>query len=144
MPIRSFRGKLDDGSITKIRLSTPKGMVGYRIKKFDIIGSEPGAADYEAVVKVYKTPQTVATATIDFDDPLLLACATYQGNNAAFNYPTTKWVIFDNEVFNQDVYLTSQDLQNNTMNFYLELELLKLDKNSQAVATLKDIRSNTL
>ena len=35
MKVKSFKGKLADGEEKKIRLSTNKGLTGYKIKKFD-------------------------------------------------------------------------------------------------------------
>jgi hypothetical protein len=105
------------------------------------MGNKPGAEDYEAVMKVYKVSQATNDAEINFSDNTLMAAATYQGNTAAFNYPTTQFVIFDNEIFNQDIYITLKDLQSNDVNYHLELEQIKLDLNENTVATLKDIRN---
>jgi len=141
MTIKTYRGLLADGAQDKIRLRTNDGSMGYRIVKFEVMGAAPGAANYEAVLKVYKTSQSAITATIDFGDNTLLAAATYQGNSAAFNYPTTQFVIFDNEIFNQDIYVTCDDLQSNAVNYHLELEQIKLSGNESTMATLKSLRS---
>jgi len=53
-------------------------------------------------------------------------------------------VIFDNEVFNQDIYITYTDNgggSNEDINYYIELEQIKLDLSENTVATLKDIRN---
>jgi len=139
--IKTFRGLMVDATQDTIVLHTNDGSTGYRIVKFKVMGGSPGAANYEAVLKVYKVSQSTINATIDFSDNTLLAAATYQGNSAAFNYPTTQFVIFDNEIFNQDIYVTCDDLQSNTLNYYLELEQVKLDLSESTVATLKDIRN---
>jgi hypothetical protein len=144
--IKTFRGLMADDTQDTIVLHTNDGSTGYKIVKFEIMGGAPGAANYEAVMKVYKIPQVGGglpgvTATVDFSDNTLLAAATYQANAAAFNYPTTQFVIFDNEIFNQDIYVTCDDLQSNTLNYYLELEQVKLDLGESTVATLKDIRN---
>jgi len=141
--IKSFRGLMPDDTQDTIVLHTNDGSMGYRIVKFEVIGGAPGAANYEAVLKVYKVTQAANTADIDFSDNTLLAAATYQGNSAAFNYPTTQFVIFDNEIFNQDIYVTCVDLQSNTLNYHLELEQVKLDLSESTVATLKDIRNES-
>ena len=41
--------------------------------------------------------------------------------------------------FNQDIYITCKSSGN--MNYYMELEQIKLDLNENTVATLKDIRN---
>jgi len=129
-----------DGGLDTIVLHTNDGSTGYRIVKFQIITPQPGAINTELVVKIYKTPQTAATATVDFGDQRLLAVATFQ--QAADSWNTYDTIIFDRDIFNQDIYLTCQDTQNaNGANYYLELESLNLDLNENTVATLKDIRN---
>lgn len=139
----SFRGVLADGGIEEIKLQTNNGLTGYRIVKLEIMGTQPGAANYEAVVQVFKTKEaaTPASAIVDFSNNRLLGAATYQGNSAAFNYPTTQFTIFDLEVFNQNIFITNQCLQNGVINYHIELEQMPLDLNTQTVATLKDIRN---
>ena len=151
MPIKTFRGLMKTATQDRIHLHTNDGSIGYRIVKFELMASAPGAADYEAIVKVYTdkqefpfpTPGGVSDASIiDFSDNTLLAAGTYQGNAAAFNYPTTQFVTFDNKIFNQDIFVTFVDLQGNNMNYYIELEQVKLDLNENTVATLTDIRNS--
>ena len=52
-------------------------------------------------------------------------------------------IIFDNQVFNQDIFITYNDLQGSDakVNYYIELEQVKLDLGENTVATLKDIRN---
>jgi len=50
--------------------------------------------------------------------------------------------VFDNEIFNQDIYITHQDLQNQPINYYIELEQMDLALDEAIVATLKNIRNN--
>jgi hypothetical protein len=139
--IKTFRGLLLDTQVDKIRLSTKKGKVGYRIVKFEIIAEKPGQDNIEATVTVSKvdfTPQNI----IHLIDHNVLAVGFYAGNAAAFNYPTSQAVIFDQEEFNQDIYVGNNDLQGNAMNYYIELEVLSLNDNQAAVSTLRDIRLN--
>ena len=51
--------------------------------------------------------------------------------------------IFDNMTFNQDIYVTYKDDETagKFINYYIELEQVKLDLNENTVATLKDIRN---
>ena len=45
-------------------------------------------------------------------------------------------------IFNQDIYVTHKDVAvGQTVNYYIELEQIKLDLNENTVATLKDIRN---
>jgi hypothetical protein len=137
--IKTYKGLLQDGGVDRIRLRTLKGHKGYRISKFQIIGGAPGASNYEAVVSISKIDFT-PIATIDFTDGDYLAAAFYAGNAAAFNYPTSQVIVFDREMFNQDIYIGLQDLQNNTMNYYLELEQMDLNENETTMATLQSLR----
>jgi len=138
--IKTFRGLIVDGQQDTIVLHTNDGSTGYRIVKFECIPNQPGVQSTEAVLKVYKVSQTTVTATVDFSDNTLLGVAFFR-SNASAAFATDVVVLFDNEVFNQDIYVTSQDLENNDMNYYLELEQIKLDINESTVATLKDIRN---
>lgn len=143
MPIKSFRGKLADGAIDSISLHTNTGSTGYKIVKFQLFSPDPGATTQESVVKIYKIPQTTATATVDFSDNSMLASAYYKDNSSDSN-PTSFVVVFDNEIFNQDIYVTCSDPAtgtNESMNYYIELEMVKLALDENTVATLKDIRN---
>ena len=142
--IVSFRGLLADGGQESIPLQTIRGETGYKIVKFELMGNTPGAAlsDMEAVTKIYKTQQSTVTAEIDFSDNRLLAAGIYTQNSSSFNYPSSLQVVFDNEIFNQDIYITHQDLQNQPINYYIELEQMDLALDEAIVATLKDIRNN--
>ena len=132
---------LADGAQERISLQTKTGETGYRIVKFRIMPEEPGILNTEAVVKIYKTQQTTTTLKIDFSDNRLLAAGFFR-SNASAAYATDEVVIFDNEKFNQDIYVTMQDAENNPMNYYIELEQMDLALDEATVATLKDIRNN--
>tara|TARA_R100001086_G_scaffold86118_2_gene42061 strand:- start:251 stop:700 length:450 start_codon:yes stop_codon:yes gene_type:complete len=143
MPIKSFRGKLADGGIDKVVLHTNTGSTGYKITKFQLFAPDPGNSTQESVVKIYKIPQTTTTATVDFSDNTMLASAYYKDNSSDAN-PTSFVVVFDNEIFNQDIYITCNDPgagTNESMNYYIELETVKLSLDENTVATLKDIRN---
>jgi len=140
--IKSFRGLLADGGQDTIRLSTNNGLTGYKIKKFDIINNVPGTLDHESVVKIYTREQTTIDGTVNFEDGGLLGVAFRSGDATSNNYPEDITVIFDNTVFNQDVFITHKEVSGNAalMNYYLELEQVKLDLGEATVATLKDMR----
>tara|TARA_Y100000592_G_C5390150_1_gene277824 strand:+ start:428 stop:871 length:444 start_codon:yes stop_codon:yes gene_type:complete len=143
MPIKSFRGMMASETQDKIHLSTKDGSTGYKITKFEIM-PEKSMLDYEITAKIYKIEQSVplvAANEVDMSDQTLLAAA-FTGL-AAGEYAGAKTVIFDNDVFNQDIYIQCQDNggSNQNVNYYIELEQIKLDLNENTVATLKDIRN---
>ena len=146
MTIKSFRGKLADNNIERVFLHTNTGSTGYRIKKFQVMPGNPTADNMEATIKIYKIPQTAASNTIDFEDQTMLAAAyieNHDGTSAGFSNFTNA-VIFDNEIFNQDIYITLKagtGAGTDGVNYYFELEQIKLDLNENTVATLKDIRN---
>ena len=137
--IKTFRGLLADNGVDRIRLQTITGKVGYRIVKFQVIGGAPGAVNYEAIVTINKKTFTPGT-TIDFADSDLLGAVFYAGNSA-HSYPTSQVIIFDTEIFNQDIFIGLNDLQNNTMNYYMELEVVPLTDQAAEYTTIKDIRT---
>jgi len=142
--ILSYRNLIADGGQDTILLSTKKGEVGYRIVKFQLMAKDPGETEYEHVVKIYKTTQSTSDAEIDFSDNRLLGAAYLEGNRGE-HYSDQQTVIFDQEMFNQDVYITHQDIKaapGVSCNYYLELEVIKLDESQAMVTTLKDIRNN--
>jgi len=146
--IKTFRGLLGDGVQDKILLRTNDGSTGYRIVKFEIIPEKPGetAVYYESVVKIWKIDQTTqgrsVDAVIDFSDNTLMAAALFGADTATHAFYGPSVIIFDQEVFNQDIYITNKDIQADAgMNYYIELEQIKLDLSESTVATLKDIRN---
>jgi hypothetical protein len=140
--IKTFRGLVAHGVQDTILLHTNDGSTGYRIVKFEVIAKEPGVHDEEVVMKIYKVSQSSIDAVIDFSDNTLLAACFWQTGTAPTKTGATA-VIFDQETFNQDIYITSSDVGANavSLNYYIELEQIKLDINSNTVATLKDMRN---
>ena len=140
MPIKSFRGKMIDGAIDQISLHTNDGSTGYRIKKVQCVPENPGTTNTEHVFKIYKIPQTAVTGSIDFSDNTLLASVYLSSRDD--RYGGDNIIVFDNEIFNQDIYLTHDDTNNaGAVNYYTELEQVKLSLDENTVATLKDIRN---
>jgi len=141
MTIKTFRGLLADETQDTIVLHTIDGSIGYRVVKFQIINKTPGVAAVKGIVKIYKISQTTPDAVIDFSDNTMLAAAYYEDNDSV-TYVHGKTIIFDTEIFNQDIYVTYSDKQGSEpMNYYIELEQVKLDLSENTVATLKDIRN---
>ena len=144
MPIKTFRGLMDDGAIDVITLHTNNGSTGYRIKKLQVIPYSPSDKAPEAILKIYSVTQSLpTTAKIDLSDQTLLAAAFYNQDASAANI-ASEVIIVDNMTFNQDIYITYIDDNTGSaakMNYYIELEQVKLDLNENTVATLKDIRN---
>jgi len=138
----TFRGLLSTASQDRIRLHTITGTIGYRITKFQLMGEKPGTDPMEHVVKIYKVEPPAVDAVIDFSDTTLLAAA-YMQDNIGEHYVSSIDVVFDKTIFNQDIYVTCFDVksENYPMNYYLELEQIKLDSGETAVATLKNIKN---
>ena len=140
MVVKTYRGNLADGAEDRIRLSTIKGKVGYRITKFEIIGSNPGSTEnFQTVVQIWKTTQSSPSNAIDYTDSDLLAAGLYNfgTNGNGMNIV----IIFDQEIFNQDIFI-SQSTANGSLaiNYYFELEAIPLDDAGAEYTTLKDMR----
>jgi hypothetical protein len=145
MPIKSFRGLMntDAGgdSTAQVSLHTNNGAIGYRIKKLQIIPKDPTDTTNEAVFQIFTIP-TASTDEIDFSDRSEERRVVWSNHSSGSLYPEDTTVIFDHMVFNQDVYLTCKtDAGSKSINYYFELEQIKLDLNENTVATLKDIRN---
>ena len=142
MPVKSFRGLIADNGNDIISLHTNNGSTGYRIKKFQVMNS--GNDDVEATIKIYSVKQDESnlTGNIDFNDQTLLGAAYFTSHSTAQLYPEDSVIIFDNVTFNQDIYVTLKCFNVTAdMNYYIELEQVKLDLNENTVATLNDIRN---
>ena len=141
--IKTFRGLIVSDAQDTILLHTNDGSVGYRIVHFSVMSTAPGAIEAANAVKIYKVSQTTITDTIDFSDQTLLAAADFRQHTNE-NYGITGNVImFEREIFNQDIYITNKEQSQNVgaLNYYIELEQIKLDINANTVATLKDMRN---
>ena len=148
MPIKSFRGLIADGAQDTIVLHTNDGSTGYRIVKLKIITNTPGASADEQTISIWKVKQASVSATandVDFSNNELLAVAYWAGASSSGS-PFAQTIIFDNEIFNQDIYVTLNNVAAGTItpcNYYIELEQVKLNLGENTVATLKDIRNVT-
>ena len=138
--IKTFRGLLEDGGQDHIRLQTIKGKVGYKINKFQIMPNEPGTDTLEAVVKIYSQEQSTIDGKVNFTDSDLLGAAYYQDSNAIDADSST--IIFDTEIFNQDIFVTYKEISTTAepCNYYIELEVIRLTDSDAEFTTLKDIR----
>jgi len=150
MPIKTFKGLIADGVVDIISLHTNNGSMGYRITKFNLITNNPGGANAEHVVKLFTVPQPLWGDTpaddnkIDFSNQELLGVGL--ATNAATGYTSfyNERIIFDNMIFNQDIYVCHHENHSSeAVNYYIELEQVKLDLNENTVATLTDIRNSS-
>ena len=142
--IKSYRGLIADGGQDRIPLHTNDGTMGYRIVKLQIMGEKPGdssSGSYEHIIKVYSVEQDSIDRVVNFNDPTLLAA----GLNFAQTSPQfdgNKVIIFDNTIFNQDIYITHIDGDSSTPgNYHLELEQVKLTEEQALVAIVKNLRN---
>jgi len=146
--IKTFRGMILDGNQDTIVLHTNDGSTGYRIVKFQIFPQRPGTADVESTVMIWKVAQTTVsttTANVDFSDQTLLAAAYMAEGSSADQGPLMDLVIFEREIFNQDIFITNTSTRSSgvddSINYYLELEQVKLDLSENTVVTLKNLRN---
>ena len=112
MPIKTFRGLIANAAQDTIVLHTNDGSTGYRIVKFQIMPHVPGDSnDQELICMIWKIEQSTTalgdttTTRPDFNNNTLLACAfTVNDTDNQLNY--NEVTFFDNEIFNQDIYIT--------------------------------------
>jgi len=140
--IKTFRGLIVDGGQDTIPLHTSDGSTGYRIVKFEIMSNDPLANDTESVMKIFTIAGTAISGTIDFNDTTLVAAA-FRSSPSVITENGYSAIIFDQVVFNQDIFITHVDIHGSeACNYYIELEQIRLSDNENTVATLKDIRAN--
>tara|TARA_Y100001963_G_scaffold49941_1_gene69965 strand:+ start:168 stop:602 length:435 start_codon:yes stop_codon:yes gene_type:complete len=141
MNIKTFRGTLADNQVQLIRLSTNNGKQGYKVHKIDLMAYTPHVNDQESVVQIFTVPVDTASATVEFENPTLLAAATITNETDSRYYQPSVEVIFDTMKFNQDIYITHVDTHSGgKCNYMLQLELVNLSTDEATVATLKDMR----
>ena len=142
--IISFRGKLDIGLQDKLNLKTLNGKTGYKITKFQLMSTTPGINKYEYISQIFKTDQTGSIGTtVDFTDNNLLAVAYLKGTSGANDGAFAEDIIFDNEKFNQNIFINITDASGGTVacNYYIELETMTLDDIESSMLTLKSLRT---
>jgi len=121
--VHSFRGSLADTGQDEINLERQNVNLAYRVVKFQLMALAPGTVTGEITSKIYKESQTLVTGTVDFSDPDLLGAATIKFQTSVANPETPTAVIFDNELFSRNIYVTTFDTDaSNGINYYLEIE----------------------
>jgi len=118
--VHSFRGLLADGGQDEINLERQNLNLAYRIVNLAITANLPTTSDASSTVMIWKEKQTsvsTSAATVDFSDPNLLGVASILRDEAASD------VIFDNELFSRNIYVTHTDVASTrSCNYYIELE----------------------
>jgi hypothetical protein len=153
MAIITFKGTIADRTIQKINLANNDGSVGYRILKLQLfpvnVGSSTAGSEYESVIQIYKQePDTTFPKPTLFSDNLLIAASVYfseVSGSPAYVIGTNSSTVFDREVFNQDIFIAHENFHNDNaeINYYIEIESMKLDLNENTVVTLKDTRNSS-
>jgi len=140
--IKTFRGKIADAAQDTVVLHTNNGSTGYRIVKFQVMAPSVNV-NVESVVQVFSVFQTAgADSDINFSNQELLAVGLITQSSSAQLYPDDVSIVFDRMVFNQDIFITCKGVDYLVpVNYYIELEQVKLDLSENTVATLKDIRN---
>jgi len=138
--IISYRGLLADNEQDTINLHTNDGKTGYKITKFECM--QDGFGNSEMVIKIFKVKQTTITNTISFEDVTLLGACMISGSSSAEANPEDRSIIFDNEIFNQDIYITAAVSSSaDPTNYYIELEQIDLSEDQALVAIIKNLRN---
>jgi len=144
MPIKTFRGLVPDGGTDTIVLHTNDGSTGYRVKKLQVFPYQPGKESTESTLQVWSVDPSLTSTTavtVDFNNQELLAVGLFHDSSSESNL-NPMMVVFDRMVFNQDIYITHTDTNGSEpLNYYLELEQVKLDLDENTVATLKNIKN---
>lgn len=148
--IKTFKGLIQDKSQVQLNLSTNRGLIGYKMLKLilfpQFVGSSTAGSEYESLLNVYTVKQTdTAGISTNYDNPTLIASATYfseVSGSPAYVIGSNTDLVVDNKIFNQDIFLVHENFHNDNaaINYYVELEQIKLDLNEATVATLKDMR----
>tara|TARA_Y100000310_G_scaffold284163_1_gene306761 strand:+ start:156 stop:590 length:435 start_codon:yes stop_codon:yes gene_type:complete len=142
MPVKTFRGKIADGGQDTIVLHTNNGSTGYRIVKFELMPAVIADGGSEHTCKISKVALTTIDNNLDFSDQRLLAAGVTSNSSSVHLYGTPSITIFDQDIFNQDIYISQHDNDGSRdLNYYIELEQISLDLTQNTVATLKDIRN---
>jgi hypothetical protein len=131
-----------DGDIETVTLHTNDGKTGYKIVKFEMLPEKPGQTDHIFVSQIFKVKPTTASGTVDFTNNRLIAAGEIEDNGASHYPNSTAGIVFDNEIFNQDIYITMKDLSTGeSCNYYIELEQMDLSEDEALVAIVKNLRN---
>jgi len=137
----TFRGRMSTNVEQVIRISRNDGLTGYRIKKFQLLPKKPISENATWLFQIFTVKQlTHPQDETNFDNPTLMAAATFTQSSNPTDFPEDTNIIFDDKVVNQDIFIYSHRQNGSSCNYYLELEEVSLNLNEATVATLKDMR----
>lgn len=125
--VHSFRGLLATDGQTKVRIEGAVGAIAWRIVKFQTIGQNPGANSYETVTQIWREEQTSITASVDLSNDECLGVSYFQAV-ANLSVSPAQVIIQDNALFVRNIFVTSKCGQSGTINYYIELEEVKVSK----------------
>jgi len=116
--VHSFRGLLQDGKQEKISIQGSVGAITWRITKFQIFPQTTDTAR-DSIVSIWRESQSSVAAGADFSNDELLAAALWYNST----YETDDAVIFDNQLFVRNIYITHfESIGSAAINYYIELE----------------------
>ena len=129
--IHSFRGLLADGVQEGLRIQGSVGAIAWRISKFEVLGPD-AATNMRQVLKIYREEQSSVDTVINFADDELLGAAVLEDYDALATAVASS-VIFDNNIFVRNIWLTSKGHTDTpSTNYYIELEEVKVSKAGMA------------
>ena len=76
--IKSFKGKLQDGTQDRIYLAGGDNDKGFKIHKLQVVPSQPFNRTQESVVKVYMEKQSSIDGDVNFKEDALLAVGIFK------------------------------------------------------------------
>jgi len=122
--VSSFRGLLVNDDIPeRIHIQGSVGAIAWRITKFQVMGINEDK-NYETVVQINRKEITPSDS-VNFADNDLLGAALY-GDTDSIDQATSS-VIFDREIFNQDIFISAKATAGTSaINYYIELEEVKV------------------
>ena len=142
--ILSFKGKVEMGLEDRIMLRTLNGKTGYKINKFNIMSTTPGQGNVEMIGQLFDKSQVGSiSSTVDFTNNELMAVAMYHDGAANDTTHFETSTIFDNEITNQNMFVSITDATGSTVacNYYIELEAIALTDIQSTQLTLKALRN---
>ena len=138
--VHSFRGLLADGGEDKISIQGSVGAIAWRITKFEVMGPDANT-NIESTVKIYREGQSSIVGTVDFTEDELLGAAIYNDESGPHYLPGAPTTIFDNSLFVRNIYVSQKCADNvGAMNYYIELEEVKVGKSGMAQLSLASAR----
>lgn len=139
--VHSFRGLLGAAAQDEINIEGSVGAIAWRITKFEIMPTTPGADTGESIVKIYREEQASVDGVISFSDAELLAAGFYVSTSNQDDATNTAIVVFDNALFSRNIFVTNHAQTGGVAcNYYFELEEVTLSTAGKAQLALAAAR----